>query len=200
VIRFGLLDSLRDRWLAATGLALALMALALGLLPGGAEPQTAVLALRHSLAAGAIVRPGDVVEVPIAAADRTPSMIGRLGTLAGRRTLIGLAGGDFLMRGALRANDAPSLLRRGERAVALDLASGSAPDTRLLQRGRFVDVVILGPNGSQVAARGLELLAPASEGSGGISVTLRAPSSVALALTTGARGREVRLLLRGDDS
>ena len=55
-----------------------------------------MLALRHSLAAGAIVRPGDVVVVPIAAADRTPSMIGRLGTLAGRRTLIGLAGGDFL--------------------------------------------------------------------------------------------------------
>ena len=139
MIRFGLLDSLRDRWLAATGLALALMALALGLLPGGAEPQTAVLALRHSLAAGAIVRPGDVVVVPIAAADRTPSMIGRLGTLAGRRTLIGLAGGDFLMRGALRANDAPSLLRRGERAVALDLASGSAPDALNYRRHTLVN-------------------------------------------------------------
>ena len=62
------------------------------------------------------------------------------------------------MRGALRSDDAPSLLRRGERAVALDLASGSAPDTRLLRRGRFVDVVILGPDGSRVAARGLELL------------------------------------------
>jgi hypothetical protein len=200
VIRFGLLDRLRDRWLAATGLALALMALVLGLLPGGGERQTAVLALRHSLAVGAIVRPGDVVVVPIAAADRTPSMIATLGTLAGRRTLIGLAGGDFLVRGALRSADAPSLLRRGERAVALELASGSAPDTRLLQRGRFVDVVILGPRGSRVAARGLELLSPASERSGGISVTLRAPSAVALALATGGRGREVRLLLRGDDS
>ncbi len=61
-------------------------------------------------------------------------------------------------------------------------------------------MVILGPNGSQVAARGLELLAPASERSGGISVTLRAPSAVALALATRGRGREVRLLLRGDDS
>ena len=200
MIRFGLLDRLRDRWLAATGLALALMALILGLLPGGGETQTAVLALRHSLAAGAVLRPGDVVVVPIAAADRTPSMIGRLGTLAGRRTLIGLAGGDFLMRGALRTSEAPSSLRRGERAVALELASGSAPDTRLLQRGRFVDVVILGPNGSRVAARGLELLSPASERSGGISVTLRAPSAVALALAAGGRGREVRLLLRGDVS
>ncbi len=200
MIRFGLLDRLRDRWLAATGLALALMALTLGLLPGGGEPQTSVLALRHSLAAGAVLRPGDVVVVPIAVADRTPSMIGRLGTLAGRRTLIGLAGGDFLVRGALRTSEAPSLLRRGERAVALELASGSAPDTRLLQRGRFVDVVILGPNGSRVAARGLELLSPASERSGGISVTLRAPSAVALALATGGRGSEVRLLLRGDDS
>jgi len=198
VIRFGLLDRLRERWLAATGLALALVALALAVLPGGGEPETAVLALRHSLAAGAIVRPGDVVVVPIAAADRTPSMIGNLGTLAGRRTLIGLAGGDFLVRGALRTGDAPWLLRRGERAVALDLAAGSAPDTRLLQRGRFVDVVILGPGGSRVAARGLELLSPASERSGGISVTLRAPSAVALALATGRAGREVRLLLRGD--
>jgi hypothetical protein len=200
VIRFDLLDRLRDRWLAATGLALAIVALALGLLPGGGEPQTAVLALRHSLAAGAVVRPGDVVVVPIAVADRTPSMIGRLGTLAGRRTLIGLAGGDFLVRGALRPDDAPSLLRRGERAVALELASGSAPDRRLLQRGRLVDVVILGPRGSRVAARGLELLSPASELSGGISVTLRAPSAVALALASGQRGRDVRLLLRGDDS
>jgi len=198
VIRFGLLDRLRERWLAATGLALALVALALAVLPGGGETKTAVLALRHSLAAGAIVRPGDVVVVPIAASDRTPSMIGNLGTLAGRRTLIGLAGGDFLVRGALRTGDAPWLLRRGERAVALDLASGSAPDTRLLQRGRFVDVVILGPGGSRVAARGLELLSPASERSGGISVTLRAPSAVALALATGRAGREVRLLLRGD--
>ena len=34
---------------------------------------------------------------------------------------------------------APSLLRRGERAVALELATGSAPDARLLQRGRFVE-------------------------------------------------------------
>jgi hypothetical protein len=198
VTRFGLLDRLRDRWLAATGLALAFAALALGLLPGGGEPQTAVLALRHPLAAGAIVRPGDVVAVPISAADRTPSMISRLGMLAGRRTLIGLAGGDFLVRGALRSGDAPSSLRRGERAVALELESGSAPDTRLLQRGRFVDVVILGPRGSRVAARRLELLSPASERSGGISVTLRAPSAVALALATGQRGREVRLLLRGD--
>ena len=195
MIRFGLVDGLRDRWLAATGLALALIALTLGLLPGGGEPQTAVLALGHSLPAGAIVRQGDVVVVPIAAADRTPSMIGTLGSLAGRRTLIGLAGGDFLVRGALRPDDAPSSLRPGERAVALELESGSAPDPRLLQRGRFVDVVILGPRGSRVAARGLELLSPASERSGGMSVTLRA-----LALATGRGGRDVSMLLRGDGS
>ena len=39
---------------------------------------------------------------------------------------------------------------------------------------------------------------PASERSGGISVTVRAPAAVALALATGARGRDLRLLLRGD--
>jgi hypothetical protein len=200
VSRFGALDPLREHWLAATGLALALMALVLGLLPGSAEPKTAVLVLRHAVAAGEIVRAGDVVSVPIAAADRTPSMVSRLDALADRRTAIGLAGGDFVMRGALRPRTGPSLLRRGERAVALELAPGSAPDTRLLQRGRFVDVVILGPGGSRVAGRGLELLSPASERSGGISVTLRAPAAVALALASGRRGREVRLLLRGRDS
>jgi hypothetical protein len=196
--RFGAFERLREQWLAATGLALASLALLLGLLPGGNEPQTAVLALRHAVAAGEIVRAGDVVAVPIAAADRTPSMLTRLGALGGRRTMISLAGGDFVLRGALRSVAAPSVLRRGERAVALELAPGSAPDTRLLQRGRFVDVVILGPNGSRVAARGLELLSPASERSGAISVTLRAPAAVALALATAQRGREVRLLLRGE--
>jgi hypothetical protein len=151
-----------------------------------------VLAFRHAVAAGAIVRPGDVVSVPIAAADRTPSMVSELGPLAGRRTLIGLAGGDFVVRGALSSQDAPSLLRRGERAVALELAPGSAPDSRLLRRGRFVDVVV----GSRVAARGLQLLSAASERSGGISVTVRAPAAVALALATSRRGGELRLLLR----
>jgi hypothetical protein len=192
------LDRLREQWLAATGLALALMALALGLLPGSGKPQTEVLALRHAVAAGEIVRSSDVVAVPIADADRTPSMLSRLAAPAGRRMLIGLAGGDFLMRGALRSGVAPSLLRHGERAVALELAAGSAPDTRLLRRGRFVDVLILAPNGSRVAARGLQLLSAASERSGGVSVTVRAPAKVALALATRPRGRELRLLLRGD--
>ena len=89
------------------------------------------------------------------------------------------------------------LLRSGERAVALDLAPGSAPDTRLLRRGRFVDVVILDASGARVAARGLELLAPASEGSGGISVTLRAPAGGRAGARDGRRGRDVQLLLRG---
>jgi hypothetical protein len=200
VSRFGVLDRLREHWLAATGLALASIALALGLLPGSGTPETAVLALRHAVGKGEIVRASDVVAVPIATADRTPSMLARLDEVAGRRTLIALAGGDFLVRGALQSGEASSLLRRGERAVALELASGSAPDTRLLQRGRFVDVVILGPNGSRVAAHRLQLLSPASERSGGISVTLRAPAAVALALATGRRGREIRLLLRGQAS
>jgi hypothetical protein len=91
-------------------------------------------------------------------------------------------------------------LRRGERAVALELAPASAPDTRLLQRGRFVDVVVSGPNGSRVAARGLQLLSAASERSGAVSVTVRAPAAVALALATGRRGGELRLLLRSGRS
>jgi hypothetical protein len=198
--RFGAIDRLRDHWLAATGLALALMALVLGLLPGGGEPKTAVLVVRHAVAEGEIVRAGDVVAVPIAVADRTPSMVSRLDGLAGRRSLIRLAGGDFVLRGALRTGTGPSLLRRGERAVALELAPGSAPDLRLLRRGRLVDVVILGQNGSRVAARGLELLSPARERAGGVSVTLRAPSAVALALASRGPGRELRLLLRGERS
>jgi hypothetical protein len=196
VSRFGSFERVREQWLAATGLALALVALLLGLLPTGGQAQTAVLALRHPLAAGEIMRARDVVVVPIAASDRTPSMVTRLDGLAGRRTLIGLAGGDFVVRGALRPAGEPSLLRRGERAVALELAPASAPDTRLLQRGRFVDVVVSGPNGSRVAARGLQLLSAASERSGAVSVTVRAPAAVALALATGRRGGELRLLLR----
>ncbi len=46
------LDHLREHWLAACGLALALVALALGLAPRSGEPETAVLALRHAVAGG----------------------------------------------------------------------------------------------------------------------------------------------------
>jgi hypothetical protein len=200
VNRLGGLERLREHWMAAAGLALALVALALGLAPGGGEPRTAVLALRHAIAAGGVVRESDVVAVPIAVSDRTPSMVDALGALAGRRTVIALAGGDFLVRGALRAGETSASLRRGERAVALELASASAPDARLLRPGRRVDVVIVAGGKSRVAARGLELLSHASERSGGLMVTVRAPAAVALELVAGAGGRDLRLLLRGDAS
>jgi Flp pilus assembly protein CpaB len=199
VSRFCALDRWREHWLATTGLALALIALALALVPASGEPQTTVLALRHSVDAGGVVRTADVVAVPIAVSDRTPSMLSSLGALGGRRTLIGLAGGDFLVRGALHAGTATSLLRPGERAVALEVAAASAPDARLLRAGRRVDVVVMGPRGSRIAARGLELLSPATERSGGMAVTLRAPAAIAFALATG-RGGELRLLLRGEGS
>ena len=121
--RFAVVDRLREQWLAAAGLALALVALVLALLPaGGGAPRTAVLALRHALPAGQIVRARDVVAVPISTSDRTPSMVSRLGELEGRRTLIGLAAGDFVVRGALRASApapaaAPRRARRGAAAV-----------------------------------------------------------------------------------
>jgi hypothetical protein len=197
VSRFALIDRLREQWLASAGLTLAVLALVLSLVPGGGEPHTAVLALRHAVAAGAIVRGSDVVAVPISESDRTPSMLSRLGELEGRRTLIGLAGGDFVLRGALRLSVPASLLRPGERAVALQLAAGAAPDSRLLQRGRVVDVVVLGVDGAHVVGRGLQLLSAAVERPGGVSVTLRAPSAVALALTGGRQRGELRLLLRG---
>jgi hypothetical protein len=192
------LDRLREHWMAAAGLALALVALVLGVAPESGEPRTAVLVLRHAVAAGGVVRADDVVAVPIVASDRTPSMVENLGVLAGRRTLIGLTGGDFLVRGALRATDTSAALRGGERAVALELAPASAPDVRLLRPGRRVDVVIVGEGGSRVAARGLELLSPASERAGGVMVTVRAPVAIALELAASAAGRNLRLLLRGD--
>jgi len=197
--RLGALDRLREHWLAACGLALALVALALGLAPGSSEPETAVLALRHAVAAGGVVRRGDVVTVEIGASDRTPSMITGLGALEGRRTAIDLAGGDFLPRGALSTNGGASLLRRGERAVALEVAAASAPDLRLLRAGRRVDVVIVHGDDTRVAARGLELMSPATERSGGIAVTLRAPAGLALTLSADGTAGEVRLLLRGED-
>jgi hypothetical protein len=200
VRRFGVLDRLREQWLAAAGLALALIALAIGLIPGGSEAHVAVLALKHAVPAGGVVRPADVVAVPVAASDRSPSMLESLGTLAGRRTLIGLAGGDFLVRGALRPAEHSAQLGRGERAVALELSPSSAPDLSLLRAGSYVDVVLSDHWGSHVAARGLELLAPASERSGGIVVTVRAPAAVALSLAAAHAGRELRLLLRGEAS
>ena len=93
-----------------------------------------------------------------------------------------------------------ALLRRGERAVALEVASASAPDTRLLRAGRRVDVVVIDRSGPRVAARGLELLSPAVERSGGIAVTVRAPTALALALSGSRAGGELRLLLRGENS
>ena len=141
MIRFGVLGRLREHWLAATGLALASIALALGLLPGGGRPETTVLALRHAVGKGEIVRASDVVAVPIATADRTPSMLGRLDGLAGRRTLIALAGGDFLLRGALHSSEGTALLRTGRarsRARAgVRVRAGHAPvATRPLRRRR----------------------------------------------------------------
>lgn len=189
----------RDDWLAVTGLALALLAIALGLVPAGGERIT-VLALRHAVPAGGVVRAADVVAVPIASSDRTPSMVSSLGHLDGRRSMIAFAGGDFVVRGALGSGGSAAPMRRGERAVALELAPEAAPDTRLLRRGQRVDVVMLDTVGSHFAARGLELLAPASERAGGIMVTVRAPSAVALALAANSGGRGLRLLLRGDGS
>ena len=196
--RFGVLERLREQWLAATGLGLALLALVVGAIPSGGAPAAAVLALRHAVPAGGIVRSRDVVAVPIAASDRTPSMLEQLGRLAGHRTTIALAGGDFLLRGALSSGEPSALLRRGERAVALELSPAAVPDLRLLRAGRTVDVVVVDARGSRVAARGLELLSPASERSGSIVVTVRAPMAVALSLATARDGRELRLLLRGE--
>jgi hypothetical protein len=198
VSRFAIRDRLGDQWLAGAGLALAVLALALALIPSGGESKVSVLAARHAIPAGGIVRSADVVAVPIAVSDRTPSMLDSLGPLAGRRTLIGLAGGDFVVRGALRTVAGGSRLQRGERAVALELAPSSAPDLRLLRAGRSVDIVVIDPSGSHVAARGLELLAPATERSGEIVVTVRAPTAVALSLARAKTGRELRLLVRGD--
>jgi hypothetical protein len=200
VRRFGLLERMREQWLASAGLALALLALALAAIPSSAAPPAAVLALRHAVPAGGVVRAVDVVAVPIAASDRTPSMLEVLGDLAGRRTAIALAGGDFLLRGALRGGGQSAQLRRGERALALQLSPAAVPDSRLLRAGRTVDVVVVGRDGPRIAARDLELLAPASERSGSIVVTLRAPIAIALSLASAQDGRELRLLLRGDGS
>jgi len=81
-------------------------------------------------------------------------MLESIGALSGRRTLIKLAGGDFLVRGALRPAGRTSQIGAGERAVALELSSASAPDLRLLRAGSYVDVVLVDPAGSRVAARG----------------------------------------------
>ena len=193
-----MLERVREQWLAAPASCSRCSRSPRGD-PAGGEPTAAVLALRHAVPAGGIVRSADVVAVPIAASDRTPSMLEGLGGLAGRRTSIALAGGDFLVRGALRGGDAvgaPPARRACARARALarrrarpGAAAGRAHRRRRGRRSR----------GPRIAARGLELLSPASERSGGVVVTLRAPMAVALSLAAPGRPRSAAAPARGRD-
>ncbi len=109
-----------------------------------ASRRSAVLALRHAIAAGGVVRRGDVVAVPIAASDRTPSML-ECARCARRPPHADRPRGRRLPRA--RCATSRRALRRscatGERAVALELSPASAPDLRLLRRGRYVDVVMI---------------------------------------------------------
>ena len=98
-------------------------------------PRTAVLALRHAVAAGGVVRAGDVVAVPIAASDRTPSMLER--ARRPRRA----AHADRPRRRRLPAARRAARRRPARRAPArrargrTRAAPASAPDLRLLRRG-----------------------------------------------------------------
>ena len=83
VNRLAGLERVREHWLAATGLALALLALVLGLLPAsGSRARRCWCCGTRSPRAASYVE-GDVVAVPIAVSDRTPSMVGELGDAGG---------------------------------------------------------------------------------------------------------------------
>ena len=159
-----------------------------------------MLALRHAIPAGGVVRSDDVRRRgdrgvrPRAVDARAARRVSR-----GAARTIALAAGDFLVRGALRVGDRSSLLRRGERAVALRAVAGVRARPGAAPRGpprRRRDRVER--SGSRVVARGLELLSQASERAGSVVVTLRAPTAVALALAGRHDGRELRLLVRGE--
>jgi hypothetical protein len=91
-------------------------------------------------------------------------MVTSLGALTGRRTAIDLAGGDCAARRAA-GRQRSFALRRGERAVALEVASHRRPVccARGAASMSWSSMVT-----DRVAARGLELLSPASERSGAL--------------------------------
>ena len=148
-----------------------------------------MLALRHAVAAGGVVRAGDVV-VGSDRRVRSHALDGRRARRARRAAarLIALAGGDFVVRGALRGGDRRRCCAAASGRVALELAPAvGAGRAAAAARGAASTSWSSGRGGPRVAARGLELLSPASERSGGIVVTVRAPVAVALALASGAR-------------
>jgi Flp pilus assembly protein CpaB len=120
----------------------------------------------------------------------------------GATTAIALSRGSYVTRAALTpATDPRSSLRRGERAIDVEVAGG-ARLAALGGPGARVDVVVtteprMGAPRAFVAADGAELLALRGGDGGRAIATLRVPVKQAVFLTAATSfGRDARLLVR----
>lgn len=169
------------------------------------EP-VAVVVARAPIAAQTRIGPAQVADrlaiVRIPSRFVPPGAIRDPLRLIGATTAVAIPRGGYLTRSSLAsARDPRSLLRRGERAIDVEV-SGGARLAALGGSGARVDVVVTTEprNGSPrafVAADGAELLS-LRRGDGGHAVaTLRVPVKQAVFLTAATSfGRDARLLVR----
>ncbi len=173
----------RRRALVATAAVLLLVAAFVVGLQVGGRGTTEVWRLRRDLAAGAALRPGDLVAVPVrgSAADGVaPAEPLAPGSTAGRD----LRAGELLLRGDVGRG--PALPGEGAALVGVALAPGAAPDG--LRAGAEVAVLRL----------------PATSAAAGQAVDLERPSDVLLprvlvaSVSTSGTGRVVTLVVPAD--
>jgi Flp pilus assembly protein CpaB len=193
---------LRERGLALVALLLAVVGLASG--TGGSRAATVdVVVASRSLAASTVVQRTSVRVVSIDARDRTPGMVLHVGEVVGRIARVPLTRGDYVLHGTVADSTASTRLGPGERAVPLSIDPTAAPPLSLLRAGAHMDVVAEhdadgdAPAHGELIARNLVLLVSARSSDAGLIVTVRAPLSTALALSTAqAQAHRLRVLVR----
>jgi pilus assembly protein CpaB len=191
----------RERALPLAAVALALLGLLVEHGKGAPRTVNVVVATRP-IAVGRPIPPTALRLVPIAAADRTASMLASVDDVRFRQSAVSLHPGDYVTAAMLRDPDRAAL-RPGERAVALRLDAGSAPSLSALQPGARIDVVVSTDADVRHAARStviasaLEVLGQPRSGEGTVVVTLRTTLRQAVALTAAqSYAHDLRVLIR----
>lgn len=174
-------------------------------------PLVAVAVAKRDLREGTVIGAREALELVgtarIPARFVPPGALRRPADAVGGTAAIDVARGSYLTRAALAGGATRAPLRRGERAIDVEV-SGGRRLRELGGRGALVDVVVTseprsGPARAFVAADGAELLALRRDGGGKAVATLRVPLRDAVYLTAATSfGRDARLLVRspGDRS
>jgi pilus assembly protein CpaB len=176
-----------------------------------AGPLVPAVVAQRDLPAERRLRPGDVAVKPVPARFAPPDAVGERALVLGARPAVPVAEGSYVTAGLLQgtaggaAGGQTTGLKRGERAVEVRVAGGSA--LAGAAPGSRVDVVVStqpGAGGGRtfVALEDVELLALAGAGGAGLA-TLRVTARQAVYLTAAANfANEIRLLVRppGDRS